>query len=149
MQLVLKFMMCEMYSNTDRQTDRRQTPDVLSALCYVVLQPVGQPGDEGIEVGTLQHLPQLLIAVGLKGVQVQPQSPREQNRILQGTGMELHRQRHQRIFIVQFCYKMSVRMQEAWIGFYYYSLARVELFSCNFLSKSRSNFFSKSRIIFL
>ena len=56
---------------------------VLPSLSNVVLKPLLQRGDESAEVGTFQGTPQLLVLIQVKGVKVQPQSARKENRVLQ------------------------------------------------------------------
>ena len=58
------------------------SPEVLSTFCYFMLQFLVQTRGKALKVSTLQCTPQLTIRVGIKGVKVQPQSAREQDRVL-------------------------------------------------------------------
>ena len=58
-------------------------PEVLAPLGALHVQLGRGVGDELVEVGVLQDLPDVLVAVRVERVQVHPQGPREQNRFLE------------------------------------------------------------------
>lgn len=74
---------------TNNKTPRRLhprtqgAPEVFSSLRTLVVEFVGQVGDEGLEVSELQWTPHILVGVGVKGVEVHPEGPREENWVLE------------------------------------------------------------------
>ena len=57
-------------------------PEVLAALATLVLQAVVQAYHERLEVGVLQRVPHLCVAVLVERIQVHPQCAREQHWVL-------------------------------------------------------------------
>lgn len=57
-------------------------PEIFSSLCDFMLQSLLQSWDVFLQVGELQHLPDICVAEHIKRIEVHPQSPREQNGVL-------------------------------------------------------------------
>lgn len=66
-----------------RKTNTGSSPQVLSSLWTLQLQLCRLVADKLVEVRMFQSFPHLFVVVLLEGVEVHPESPREQDRLLQ------------------------------------------------------------------